>query len=205
MKPRITIGVDEVGRGSLAGPVVVAAVVLPDVDYPWIAEIRDSKKLSAKKREQLSGLIRENCLWTLASADPYQIDEMNIFQATLMCMREAVRRLALAFQHEDQEVLILVDGNQIIPNLELPGVKQQAVVGGDNLHKCIAAASIVAKVHRDQYMVSLDDILPMYGFANHKGYGTEEHREAIMVHGPSAIHRKTFRGVYEYVKSESLS
>lgn len=205
MKPRITIGVDEVGRGSLAGPVVVAAVVLPDVDYPWIAEIRDSKKLSAKKREKLSGLIREHCLWTLSGADPYQIDEMNIFQATLMCMREAVRRLALTLARGDQEILVLVDGNQTIPNLELPGVKQQSVVGGDNIHKCIAAASIVAKVHRDQYMISLDDILPMYGFAKHKGYGTEEHREAIMVHGPSAIHRKTFRGVYEYVKSESLS
>lgn len=205
MKHRITIGVDEVGRGSLAGPVVVAAVVLPEVNYPWIAEIRDSKKLSAKKREQLSGLIREHCFWTLASADPYQIDEMNIFQATLMCMREAARRLALALMRDDREILVLVDGNQTIPNLDLPGVKQQAVVGGDNIHKCIAAASIVAKVHRDQYMVSLDDILPVYGFAKHKGYGTEEHREAIMVHGPSIIHRKTFRGVYEYVKSENLS
>lgn len=205
MKRRITIGVDEVGRGSLAGPVVVAAVVLPDVDYPWIAEIRDSKKLSAKKREHLSALIRENCFWTLASAEPYQIDEMNIFQATLMCMREAARRLALALTRDDREILILVDGNQIIPNLDLPGVKQEAVVHGDNLHKCIAAASIVAKVNRDQYMTSLDDILPMYGFSIHKGYGTEKHREAIMVHGPSDIHRKTFRGVYEYVKSESLS
>lgn len=205
MKRRITIGVDEVGRGSLAGPVVVAAVVLPDVDYPWIAEIRDSKKLSAKKREQLSGLIRENCLWTLASAEPYQIDEMNIFQATLMCMREAARRLALALMRDDREILVLVDGNQTIPALDLPEVRQQAIVGGDNIHKCIAAASIVAKVNRDQYMVSLDDILPMYGFAKHKGYGTEEHREAIMVHGPSIIHRKTFRGVYEYVKSENLS
>jgi ribonuclease HII len=178
--------------------------MLPDVDYPWVAEIRDSKKLSAKKREQLSALIRENCFWTLASADPYQIDEMNIFQATLMCMREAARRLCLEFMVDGQEILVLVDGNQTIPNLDLPGVKQQAVVGGDNIHKCIAAASIVAKVHRDQYMVSLDDILPMYGFARHKGYGTEEHREAIMVYGPSDIHRKTFRGVYEYVKSESL-
>lgn len=205
MKRRITIGVDEVGRGSLAGPVVVAAVVLPDVDYPWIAEIRDSKKLSAKKRERLSGLIRENCLWTLASAEPYQIDEMNIFQATLMCMREAARRLALALMRDDREILVLVDGNQTIPALDLPEVRQQAIVGGDNIHKCIAAASIVAKVNRDQYMVSLDDILPMYGFAKHKGYGTEEHREAIMVHGPSIIHRKTFRGVYEYVKSENLS
>ena len=184
---------------------MVAAVVLPDIDYPWLAEIKDSKKLSAKKREYLAKLIRENCHCTLASADPYQIDEMNIFQATLMCMREAARRLALAFVRDDREILVLVDGNQIIPNLDLLEVKQQAVVGGDNLHKCIAAASIVAKVHRDQYMVSLDDILPMYGFAKHKGYGTEEHREAIMVHGPSVIHRKTFRGVYEYVKSESLS
>lgn len=184
---------------------MVAAVVLPDVDYPWIAEIRDSKKLSAKKREHLSSLIRENCFWTLESADPYQIDEMNIFQATLMCMRTAARRLATALTRDDRDVLVLVDGNQIIPNLDLPGIKQQAVVGGDNLHKCIAAASIVAKVSRDQYMVSLDDILPQYGFAKHKGYGTEEHREAIMVHGPSIIHRKTFRGVYEYVKSESFS
>lgn len=205
MKHRITIGVDEVGRGSLAGPVVVSAVVLPDVDYPWIAEIRDSKKLSAKKREYLAKLIRDNCHFTLASAEPYQIDEMNIFQATLMCMREAARRLALVLTRDDRELLVLVDGNQTIPNLDLPGVKQQAVVGGDNLHKCIAAASIVAKVHRDEYMISLDIILPMYGFARHKGYGTEEHREAIMVYGPSDIHRKTFRGVYEYVKSESIS
>jgi len=201
---QIIIGVDEVGRGSLAGPVVVAAVVLPDVDYPWISEIKDSKKLSAKKREYLAKLIRENCHFTLASADPYQIDEMNIFQATLMCMREAARRLCLSLMRDDREILVLVDGNQTIPHLDLP-VRQQAIVGGDNIHKCIAAASIVAKVHRDQYMVSLDSILPMYGFAKHKGYGTEEHREAIMVYGPSDIHRKTFRGVYEYVKSESIS
>ena len=204
MSHQIIIGVDEVGRGSLAGPVVVAAVVLPDVDYPWISEIKDSKKLSAKKREYLAKLIRENCHFTLASADPYQIDEMNIFQATLMCMREAARRLCLSLMRDDREILVLVDGNQTIPHLDLP-VRQQAIVGGDNIHKCIAAASIVAKVHRDQYMVSLDSILPMYGFAKHKGYGTEEHREAIMVYGPSDIHRKTFRGVYEYVKSESIS
>lgn len=202
MNHRIVIGVDEVGRGCLAGPVVVAAVVLPDVDYPWILEIKDSKKLSSKKRKELSTLIRENCFWTLASADPYQIDEMNIFQATLMCMREATRRLYGALIRDDREILVLVDGNKTIPNLDVP-VKQEAIVGGDNLHKCIAAASIVAKVYRDEYMISLDDILPMYGFSKHKGYGTEEHREAIMVYGPSDIHRKTFRGVYEYVKSEN--
>jgi len=199
IKERVVVGVDEVGRGSLAGPVVAAAVVLPGIDYPWLSEIKDSKKLSASKREKLSELIREHCHWTIAQLEPYQIDEMNILQATLRAMELATNKLCSSLVREDRQLVVLVDGNQLIPGLN-SDIEQHAVVGGDNLHRAIAAASIVAKVCRDTYMSQVDVILPEYGFAKHKGYGTEEHRMAIMVHGPSLFHRRTFRGVAEYVK-----
>jgi len=191
------IGVDEVGRGCLAGPVVCAAVILPDVDYPlpWIEEIKDSKKVSPKKRQELSQLITKHCVYAIREGSVRLIESDNILQATLWTMKECVESV---LAQGGKASLVLVDGNQEIPGLKLP---QQAIKGGDNIHKAIGAASIIAKVYRDNYMVGMDRLYPEYGFAKHKGYGTEMHREAIMVHGPCRMHRQTFKGVYEYVKS----
>ena len=194
---RITIGVDEAGRGCLAGPVVAAAVILPELHYPWIDEIRDSKKLSPKRRVALANTITEFCTWSIRESTAYQIDEINILQATLLAMREAVEDLYHQCSEFKKPGLILVDGNRAIPSLTLP-VEQQTITGGDDLIKAIGAASILAKVYRDNYMFGIGLIHPEYGFAKHKGYGTEQHREAIMVHGPCVIHRTTFKGVYEY-------
>lgn len=196
---RIVIGTDEVGRGCLAGPVVAAAVILPSDLPPWTNEIKDSKLVSPKKRAELANKIAEQCVWSIKEVSAVQIDKINILQASLLAMREAVRDVYFRLPSQDS-VLVLIDGNHKIPNLDLP-VEQQAVVDGDNLHKAIGAASIVAKVYRDLQMYMLDSLYPQYGFGKHKGYGTAEHREAIMVHGPCSLHRKTFRGVYEYVKS----
>lgn len=195
---RITIGVDEAGRGCLAGPVVASAVILPDVEYPWIEDIRDSKKLSAKKRVALANDISKFCIWSIREVPAYQIDEINILQATLLAMRNAVEDVYSQSSEFQKPGLVLVDGNKRIPGLKIP-VEQETIPGGDDLIKAIGAASILAKVYRDNYMTGIDAIHPEYGFAKHKGYGTAQHREAIMVHGPCPIHRKTFKGVFEYV------
>ena len=205
---RIVIGVDEVGRGCLAGPVVAAAVVIPHQDFDWLGEIKDSKKLTPKKRETLSELITDNCCWSIREVAPRLIDEINILQATLRAMKMAVMSVKSQFSSfdskcyrlatEESDLLVLVDGKNTIPGLDLP---QEAVIDGDNINKAIGAASIIAKVYRDRMMSNLDDSFPEYGFARNKGYGTEEHRMAIMIHGPTHHHRKTFKGVAEYVKS----
>jgi ribonuclease HII len=198
---RIIIGVDEVGRGCLAGPVVVAAVILPQERPEWVSEIKDSKKLSAKKREYLSRKICESSVHAVAEMPAEVIDQFNILNATFLAMhRAALSAFQAAKQGTDlseKDFLVLVDGNHEIPDLTLP---QKALVGGDNLSKSIGAASIVAKVYRDSLMTEAADLFPDYGFAKHKGYGTEEHREAIMVHGTCLLHRKTFRGVREYTQ-----
>ena len=191
---QVVIGVDEVGRGCLAGPVVAAAVFIPQ-EFEWLSQVKDSKKLTAKKREHLSGLIKDSCFYSIKEMPVSYIDEVNILWASLEAMRLAVEDVPLDYS---SQIRVLVDGSHRIPNLKLP---QEAIPNGDNLHKSIAAASIIAKVYRDNKMVELDKEYPEYGFAKHKGYGTEEHRVAIMVHGPTPIHRKSFRGVYEYVKS----
>lgn len=207
MTNRIVIGVDEVGRGCLAGPVVAGAVVLPDAPYDWVDEIKDSKKLSPKKRTFLANLIADHSLFSLKEVSAYKIDEMNILRATLWAMKEAVTEAydKLRKAGRADNVIILVDGNHRIPTVEQAGpewldlpVPQEAIKGGDDLHKAIGAASIIAKVYRDNTMAVWDEFFPEYGFAKHKGYGTAQHREAIMVNGPCFLHRKTFRGVYEY-------
>ena len=195
---RKIIGIDEVGRGCLAGPVVCAAVILPDEPRPWIDQVRDSKKLSPKKRQLLSQYITEECVYVIREGSPHQIDSINILRATLWTMKKCVDTLV----DRGEIGLVLVDGTQEIPEIALP---QQPVKGGDDIHKAIGAASIIAKVYRDNYMTEVGRIYPEYGFAQHKGYGTAMHREAIMIHGPCRIHRQTFKGVYEYVKSPELS
>lgn len=202
MMSRKIIGVDEVGRGCLAGPVVAAAVILPDQHYPWIDEIKDSKKLSPKKRQKLAALITDHCVYAIREGPISMIDADNILQTTLWTMRQCVDAIGRQVDLTSRPYLVLVDGKFTIPYVDLP---QEAIKGGDDIDKSIGAASIIAKVYRDNYMIGMDVAYPEYGFAQHKGYGTEKHREAIMVYGPCRLHRKTFRGVYEYVKSSETS
>jgi ribonuclease HII len=182
--PRLTVGVDEAGRGPLAGPVVAAAVVL---DPAWLIEgLRDSKRLSSARREALAVTIRERALaWCIASADPEEIDRLNILGATHLAMQRAVAGLGLAPE------LVLVDGNRA-PALAAP---TRTIVGGDASVPAISAASILAKVARDALMVRLADAYPGYGFEVHKGYPTAEHRAALRRLGPTAVHRRSFAPV----------
>lgn len=174
-------GVDEAGRGPLAGPVFAAAVILPP-DCA-LAGLDDSKKLTEKKREALFDPIREQAeAWSIASASVEEIEEYNILQATFLAMRRAVEGLAV------QPDLALVDGNRL-PSLSVPA---RAVVKGDALSASIAAASILAKVSRDRLMIEMDAKYPEYRFAKHKGYGTALHLQLLRTHGPSPIHRTSF-------------
>lgn len=179
-------GVDEVGRGPLAGPVVAAAVILPhDFD---VLGIDDSKKLSPKKREELYALIQERALaFSFGWVGPERIDEINILEATKEAMAQAVQGLSLRPDH------VLIDGNFTVRSLALP---QTAIVKGDANSTSIAAASILAKVTRDRYMEEMDAVYPGYAFANNKGYGTKAHYEGLKALGPSPIHRKTFISDY---------
>jgi ribonuclease HII len=178
-------GVDEAGRGPLAGPVYAAAVIL-DPARP-IAGLRDSKVLSAGQRERLAVEIRACSLaWAVAAADVAEIDALNILQATLIAMRRAVEALAPA------PTQALIDGNRV-PSLACPA---RAIVKGDRDVASISAASILAKTARDALLVELHEIYPMYGFAQNKGYGTPEHLAALERHGPCPAHRRSFAPVY---------
>ena len=175
-------GVDEVGRGPLAGPVVAAAVILDDKNP--IEGLADSKVLPATRREQLSVLIKQRALcWALGRAEVEEIEQLNILQASLLAMKRAVTALRLAPE------LVLVDGIHA-PDL---ACAVKTIIHGDALVPAISAASIIAKVARDAEMHELDKLFPGYGFSQHKGYPTAEHREAIRRLGPSPIHRMTFR------------
>lgn len=176
-------GIDEVGRGPLAGPVVAGAVILPkDCD---ILYLNDSKKLSEKKREELYDIIMEKAIATgIGYASVECIDEINILQATFQAMREAINKLAVSPD-------ILLNDAVTIPNVT---IQQVPIIKGDAKSISIAAASIIAKVTRDRLMVEYDKIFPEYGFASNKGYGSAQHIEAIKTIGPCPIHRKTFIG-----------
>ena len=177
----LVAGVDEAGRGPLAGPVMAAAVIL-DERRP-IDGLADSKTLSAARREHLYGLIRDRALCcAVAHATVEEIDELNILQATMLAMRRAVAKLRLPPQ------LVLVDGNRL-PVLPVPA---QAVVRGDSLHACISAASIIAKVERDRWCEQGHAQFPMYGFDQHKGYPTADHLRALRQWGASPLHRRSF-------------
>lgn len=184
MFPLLTAGVDEAGRGPLAGAVIAAAVIL-DPENP-IAGIDDSKKLSAPRRQVLAGLVRTQAIaWALGRAEVEEIDRLNILQATLLAMARAVAALPVAAQH------VLVDGNRC-PKVQC---SVEAVVGGDATVEAIGAASILAKVARDQEMATLDIAYPGYGFAQHKGYPTKAHIEALSRLGVTDIHRRSFAPV----------
>jgi ribonuclease HII len=176
-------GVDEAGRGCLAGPVVAAAVVLPP--DARIARLDDSKKLTAAARDAVFETVAAEALAVgVGRCSPAEIDEMNILQASLTAMRRAVYDLALPPD------VVLTDGNQPVPDAPWP---QETVVKGDARSLSIAAASVVAKVTRDRLMVGLHDAFPEYGWAGHKGYPTASHYDALRVHGPSPHHRRSFR------------
>jgi len=182
-------GVDEAGRGPLAGPVVAAAVVL-DPRAP-IQGLADSKKLTAKRRAVLAGEIRRYSLaWSVAWADAAEIDAINILAATMLAMRRALLGLSL------MPAKARIDGN-CLPNLCFGGrvLAGEAIIGGDNIVPAISAASIIAKTTRDRMMIELDEIYPRYEFARHKGYGTRAHCEKLREFGPCRLHRQTFAPV----------
>lgn len=182
-------GVDEAGRGPLAGPVVAAAVILDDLNP--ILGLNDSKKLTAKRREALFDEIRARALCcAIAEATVQEIDQLNILQATMLAMKRAVEGLRLLPK------LVLVDGNR----LPLLHVQAEAIVKGDALVPAISAASILAKVHRDRLCEKMHQHYPLYGFNQHKGYGTEQHLAALQAHGPADCHRMTFAPVARNVR-----
>ena len=176
-------GVDEVGRGPLAGPVVCAAVIMPLDEASLVVGVDDSKKLSAKKREELAELIKERALWyEIALVDEKKIDEINILEATKLGMKQALESL------KQKPDVVLTDGNMTL-DIQFP---QHSVVHGDALSYSIGAASIIAKVHRDKMMDEYAKLYPHYGFEQNKGYGTAAHINGIKEHGLCPIHRRTF-------------
>ncbi len=181
---RMVAGVDEVGRGSLFGPVVAAAVILNPAYR--IRGLRDSKLLLAERREVLAERIREHALaWSIAAVDAARIDQINIYQASRLAMREAVSRLDPGPDH------LLVDALRL--DCDLP---QQPIIHGDALSASIAAASIIAKVERDRMIVEWDPVFPVYGLASNKGYSTPRHLAALREHGPCPLHRQSFAPVW---------
>lgn len=185
----LVAGVDEAGRGPLAGPVVAVAVILDDLNP--IQGLNDSKKLTAKRREVLFDEIRARALcFSIAESSEQEIDQINILQATLLAMKRAVEGLRLPPK------LVLVDGNRL-PTL---AIRSEAIVQGDALIPAISAASILAKVHRDRLCQEMHQRYPVYGFDQHKGYGTAQHLAALQAHGPADCHRKTFAPVARSVR-----
>jgi len=194
MGARMVAGVDEVGRGSLFGPVVAAAVILRP-EYR-IRGLRDSKLLLEDRREVLAERIREHCIaWSVAAVDAARIDQINIYHASRLAMREAVMSLQPAADH------LLVDAMRIDCDLQ-----QQKIIHGDALSASIAAASIIAKVWRDRLVREWDPVFPLYGLASNKGYSTPRHLKALREHGPSPLHRQSFAPVWNApVPQEALA
>ena len=188
---RLVVGVDEAGRGPLAGPVVAAAVVIG----PSCPEgLDDSKRLSAGRRAALDESIRESCAWGVGIVDPSEIDRINILMATMRAMTLAVARLVEALGASPQDILI--DGN-LTPHGRCDEWRwpARAIVGGDGIEPCISAASIIAKEWRDRMMREAAQAHPQYGWERNKGYGTAEHMEALRRHGPTPLHRQSFAPV----------
>ena len=189
----IICGVDEAGRGPLAGPVYAAAVILHQ-ERP-IPGLRDSKKLTEAKRDELAPLIRQHCVaWAVAKASEAEIDRLNILQASMLAMKRAVYQLATV------PTLALIDGNKC-PVMRIQTI---AIVDGDNKIESISAASILAKTARDEALVKLHKRYPQYGFDQHKGYGTALHLERLREHGPSPVHRRSFAPVRELLERDAF-
>ncbi len=188
---RLVIGVDEAGRGPLAGPVVAGAVVLCK---PRPSGLDDSKKLSGKRRAELETTIKRRCRWAVGVVDVEEIDRINIFGATMLAMTRAVAALCAELAEDPHEVLI--DGN-MTPDGRTADWRwnARAIVGGDAIEPCISAASIIAKEHRDRLMRDLAQVHPHYGWERNAGYGTAQHLAALRLHGPTVHHRRSFAPV----------
>ena len=189
---KIICGVDEVGRGPLAGPVIAAAVILDPRNIPH--HLNDSKKLSAKKRQELSDIILETCQFGFGEASLEEIDELNILHASMLAMSRAVQNLPRKVDH------VLVDGNRL-PTLDAPA---SAIIKGDSISVSIAAASIIAKVNRDFLMKNLAKIHPEYGWERNSGYGTREHMEALNLVGASRFHRKSYAPIRNLMTHQNV-
>lgn len=183
MRKGIIAGTDEVGRGCLAGPVVAAAVILKKK----IENLDDSKKLTSKKRNILSKIVLESSYYGFGVVTNDEIDQINILNASLLAMKRAILNLPI------KPILVLVDGIYK-PDLD---VQMEAIIGGDSTENEISAASIIAKVYRDNLMTNFDKDFPIYGFKDNKGYGTKNHLNSLKINGPSKIHRKSFKGVIQ--------
>jgi ribonuclease HII len=186
----LVAGCDEAGRGCLAGPVTAAAVILPDdFNHPLI---NDSKQLSEKKRELLRQIIeKESVAWAVAIVHNEEIDQINILNASIRAMHLAIKQLTITPK------ALLIDGNRFHV---YPDISHNCIVKGDSIYKCIAAASILAKTHRDEYMLKLHEQFPIYGWDRNKGYPTPYHRNSIKESGPSPLHRKSFRLTEKQIK-----
>jgi ribonuclease HII len=191
MLERIIAGIDEVGRGPLAGPVVVACVHIPKnvIDMPWLGDVTDSKKTTKTKRGELEKLIKECCVYSIVEIAPAEIDQLNILQATLKAMSQAAFDLPLKPDY------IYIDGNRLPKSLPCSA---EAVVKGDSLVKEISCASIIAKVYRDNLMEQLGNEFPVYGWQKNSGYGTQHHLDAIEKYGITIHHRHSFAPVKNY-------
>lgn len=188
----LVAGCDEAGRGCLAGPVVAAAVILPeDFDHELL---NDSKQLSEKKRNLLRPLIEKEATdWAIAMVHNGEIDQINILNAAISAMHRAIDQLTTIPAH------LLIDGNRFHP---YPNIQHDCIIKGDSIYKCIAAASILAKTHRDEYMNKLHSDYPSYQWDRNKGYGTKMHKEALQRHGPSPYHRHSFKLIDPQTKLE---
>ncbi len=189
-QPQPVVGVDEAGRGCLAGPVFASAVILKTDD-----SYTDSKQIPPEIRKKMAEMIIKKHIYAIGMATVEEIERLNILQATFLAMKRAVMRLSIQTGH------VLVDGNALIPALP-EKFQQTAFVKGDQRVAPISGASIVAKVKRDEWITKQDHKFPQYGFARHKGYATVQHRKAIAQYGPCALHRKTFSGVKEYLSDK---
>ncbi|MBR74554.1 MAG: ribonuclease HII [Dehalococcoidaceae bacterium] len=183
-------GIDEVGRGALAGPVVAGIVIFQRQDFSWIDQINDSKLLSKINRETLANLIRENTIWSIGSVSNHVIDQIGIEASVSFAMELAIEQL------EIKPSILLVDGNVKLPSVS---IRYENIIKGDQKSASIAAASIIAKVYRDAYLLQLDSIFPLYGFASNAGYGTKTHIDTLKSIGPATIHRNSFKPVKDLV------
>jgi ribonuclease HII len=202
------IGIDEAGRGPLAGPVMACAALLKNCELRTansrikrLELVRDSKTLSEKQRESIFDFVQDNFFIGIGTCSHETIDQMNILEASFLAMKKAVsallRNAELRAQSAELKMMILVDGDKKIPNFSM---EQRAIAGGDRIVKSISAASIVAKVTRDRIMRKMHEKYPEYGFAKHKGYGTKFHMKALKKNGPCKIHRKTFEPMKSFSK-----
>ena len=189
---KVEAGCDEAGRGCLAGPVFAAAVILPDHFSNEL--LTDSKQLSEKQRNHLRVVIEQEAIsWAVAFVDNNEIDQINILNASILAMQRALDKLAIRPEH------LLIDGNRFKPYQE---IEHHCIVKGDARYLSIAAASVLAKTHRDEYMLQLHEQYPHYGWKKNKGYPTREHREGIRLHGITPFHRKTFQLMEQQLKLE---